>query len=48
MIVEFDKSFSRWLSKIEDSEVLKKIEQAILQAEEKQLAISKFSHDLKR
>jgi mRNA interferase RelE/StbE len=34
MIVEYDKSFEKWLSKIKDRATLRKIEQAILQAEE--------------
>ena len=34
MNVEFDKSFEKWLAKIEDSGTLKKIEQIILQAED--------------
>jgi mRNA interferase RelE/StbE len=33
MIVEFDKSFEKWLSKIDDPNTLKKIEQIILRAE---------------
>ena len=30
MIVEFDKSFEKWVSNISDEIVLKKVEQAIL------------------
>ena len=33
MIVEFDKSFEKWLSNISEAIILKKIEQAILKAE---------------
>jgi mRNA interferase RelE/StbE len=34
MIVEYDKSFEKWLSKITDAVILKKVEQIILQAEQ--------------
>ncbi len=34
MNVEFDRSFQKWLSKINETNTLKKIEQAILKAEE--------------
>lgn len=33
MTVEFDKSFAKWLSKISDKALLKKIEKVILQLE---------------
>jgi mRNA interferase RelE/StbE len=33
MIVEFDKSFEKWLSNISEATILKKVEQAILKAE---------------
>ena len=33
MIVEFDKSFEKWLSKISETIVLKKVEQIILKTE---------------
>ena len=33
MIVEFDKSFEKWLSKITDKPLLKKIEKVIIQLE---------------
>lgn len=33
MIVEFDKSFEKWLSNISEAIVLKKVEQTILKAE---------------
>ncbi len=34
MNVEFDKSFQKWLTKVNESSTFKKIEQAILKAEE--------------
>jgi len=43
MIVEFDKSFEKWLAKINDGIVLEKIEKAILQIEAAQ-SINQVHH----